>query len=326
MDIFLGGRTVPFKYGEMPRSYIFINDGRGRFSERTEEIAPQLVNEGMVKDAVIADVDKDGKMDLVVAQEWGGIHAYLQSDQTYQRKIMSASKGWWNCVKPVDIDNDGDVDFILGNLGENSRIKASQQEPVRLYYGDFDDNGTKEQVMSFYQGGVEVPFSNKAELEKQMPGLKKKFLYARDFAKASMAQIFDQSKLNQSRVLTADYFSNAILLNEGNMVFTLKPLPAEAQFSSVRSVGLTDYNDDGLTDLLLGGNFYGASVSMGRNDADYGTMLVNKGNGQLEATGIPGLVIKNEIRKIRSVKLGEQTAWIIARNNDSTLMIRIQGK
>ncbi len=141
-----------------------------------------------------------------------------------------------------------------------------------------------------------------------------------------MAQIFDQSKLNQSRVLTADYFFNAILLNEGNTVFTLKPLPTEAQFSSVWSVGLTNYNDDGLTDLLLGGNFYGASVSMGRNDADYGTMLVNKGDGLFAATGIPGLVIKNEIRKIRSVKLGEQTAWIFARNNDSTLMIRIQDK
>ncbi len=118
-----GGRAVPFKYGEIPRSYILINDGGGRFSERTEEIAPQLANGGMVKDAVMADVDKDGIMDLVVAYEWGGIYAYLQSNKTYQRKLLCSSKGWWNCIKPVDIDNDGDVDFILGNLGENSRIK-----------------------------------------------------------------------------------------------------------------------------------------------------------------------------------------------------------
>ena len=322
MDVFIGGRAVPFEYGKIPRSYIFINDGKGKFSDATAIIAPELVNAGMVKDADMADVDGDGKPDLVLALEWGGIIAYVHTGQQFVRRTLTASKGWWNCVKPVDIDNDGDIDFILGNLGENSRLKASVKEPVRMYYDDFDDNGKKDQVMSYYLDGQEIPYANKSELEKQMPAMKKKFLYAEDFAKATMDQIFDRSKLNKSLVLTAENFSNAILINEGGMKFTLKPLPPAGQFTSFRDAVVIDYNHDGLIDILIGGNFYGSSVSMGRNDADFGTLLINKGNGRMEAGGLPGMIIRNEIRKILPVKLGNDTAWVIARNNDSTLLFR----
>ena len=325
MDIFLGGRAIPFAYGDIPRSYIFINDGNGKFRDATNEIAPGLSDVGIVKDAEMADIDGDGKKDLVLALEWGGITGFVQGNDQFAKRTMSPSKGWWNCIKPVDLDNDGDIDFILGNLGENSRLKASVKEPVRLYVYDFDDNGTKDQIMSYYLDGQEIPFANKSELEKQMPGMKKKFLYAEDFAKASMDQIFDRSKLNKSHLLTADNFSNAVLINEGGMKFTLKELPPQAQFSSIRDAVVVDYNHDGLPDLVCGGNFYGSSVSVGRNDADFGTLLINKGNGNMEAQTLPGLVIRNEVRKILPIVIGKDTDWVVARNSDSLMLIRKRG-
>ena len=122
----------------------------------------------------------------------------------------------------MDIDNDGDIDLVAGNLGLNSRLKASAKEPVRLYYNDFDDNGQKEQVLSYYSGGKELPFANKDELQKQMPVIKKKFLYAEDFAKATIGEIFTEDKLRNARILTADFFSSAVLINDGHMNFTIK--------------------------------------------------------------------------------------------------------
>ncbi len=326
IDIFLGGRSVPFEYGEIPHSYIFMNDGKGQFKDATGLLAPELSQAGMVKDADIVDIDGDGRKDLVIALEWGGIWGFLQQqDHRYVRRTMTVARGWWNCVKPVDLDNDGDTDFILGNLGENSRLSASSNEPVKMYIADFDGNGKKEQVMSYYLKGQEIPFANKAELEKQMPGMKKKFLYAEDFAKATMDQIFDRAKLNASYQLSADYFSNAALINEGGMKFTLKALPALAQLSSMRDAVISDFNNDGLMDVVTGGNFYGSSVSVGRNDGDFGTLLMNKGNGKMEANALPGLVIKNEIRKILPLKIGKENVLVVARNNDSTMLIRKRG-
>jgi len=155
--------------------------------------------------------------------------------------------------------------------------------------------------------------------------MKKKFLYAEDFAKATMDQIFDRSKLNKSHLLTAENFSNAVLINDGAMKFTLKELPPQAQFSSIRDAVIVDYNHDGLPDLISGGNFYGSSVSVGRNDADFGTLLINKGGGNLEAQTLPGMVIRNEVRKILPIVVGKETDWVVARNSDSLMLIRKRG-
>ena len=177
----------------------------------------------------------------------------------------------------MDIDNDGDIDLIAGNLGWNSRLKASTEKPVRLYYNDFDDNGKKEQVVSYYVNDKELPFANKDELQKQIPRIKKKFLYAEDFAKASIQDIFSADKLKNAALLTADYFANAVLINDGHMNFTVNALPWEAQLSSYRDAISTDANKDSLPDILLVGNYYDNNIQMGRYDADFGTLLVNKG-------------------------------------------------
>lgn len=235
-------------------------------------------------------------------------------------------KGWWNFALPIDIDNDGDIDLVAGNLGLNSRLKASGKEPVSLYYNDFDDNGKKEQVLTYFLEGREIPFANKDELQKQIPLLKKKFLYAENFAKASLTEIFGAGKLDKSQKLTADYFSNAVLINDGKLNFTMQALPWQAQLSSYRDAVIVDANGDTLPDILLFGNYYNSNIQMGRYDADFGTMLVNKGKGNFSPESINGLQVKGQVRYIREIMINKKQAFILARNNDSTMVIRFSGK
>jgi hypothetical protein len=193
-----------------------------------------------------------------------------------------------------------------------------------LYFNDFDDNGKKEQVLTYYLDGHEIPFANKDELQKQIPVIKKRFLYASDFAKAGLDEIFSADKLKNSEVLTADYFPNSILMNKGNMNFTTIPLPWLAQLSPYKDAVVVNANNDSLPDILIVGNFYDNNIQMGRNDADFGTILLNKGNGQFNCQSINGLQIKGEVRHIRKINIGKEEAYILARNNDSVMVIKFK--
>ena len=328
IDLFIGARTVPWEYGQIPQSYLLLNDKTGRFTDVTETYAPELKNAGFVTQAYWFDIDKDGDKDLLVSLEWGGITAFINNKGHFTKKVLSDKKGWWNFILPCDIDNDGNIDLIAGNLGLNSRLKASVEEPVRLYFNDFDDNGKKEQILTYYVAGKQLPFANKAELEKQIPVLKKNFLYAEDFAKATLSQLFGPEKLKKSDVLTANYFANAVFMNKGNLKFDVEALPVEAQFSPFKDAVIVNANNDNLTDILLMGNYYDNNIEMGRYDADYGTILINKGKGVFEAQSVNGLAIKGQVRHIKPIKIGKQTAFIVARNNDSIMVIKFdeQGK
>jgi enediyne biosynthesis protein E4 len=332
IDLFLGGRAVPWEYGEIPRSYLLQNDGTGKFTDVTDRYTKDLSRVGMVTQATWVDIDKDGDKDLIVCCEWGPIYVFLNNKGSFVQQRLTNKNGWWNFVLPVDIDNDGDIDFIAGNLGLNSRLKASSAQPVRLYYNDFDGNGKKEQVVSYYVAGRELPFANKEELQKQIPEIKKDFLYAGDFAKASMSQIFKKNKLNGGEVLTADYFSNSLLINNGpfssssnssgQLNFTTIPLPWEAQLTSYRDAVVINANNDSLPDILLVGNFYDNNIQMGRYDADFGTVLVNKSQGKLQCENLKGIEIKGQVRHIKNIRIAGQGAFILARNNDSVMVMQ----
>jgi hypothetical protein len=324
VDLFIGGRAIPWEYGVTPRSYLLQNDGKGKFTDVTELYAPGLANIGMVTQALWFDIDKDGDKDLILCSEWGGIDAFINSNGKFSRKILSDKKGWWNFILPFDINNDGNVDLIAGNLGLNSRLHASVEEPVNLYYNDFDDNGKKEQVLTYYLEGREIPFANKEELTRQMPILKKKFLYAADFAKASLENIFTSEKLAGATKLTANYFSNAILINHGNLNFSTEALPWEAQLTSFRDAQIIDANGDQLPDILLGGNYEDNNIQMGRYDADYGTILVNKGTHGFEAETVHPIIINGQVRHIAPIKIQNKLCYILAKNNDYLQVIRVK--
>jgi hypothetical protein len=321
-DLFIGGRSVPFDYGRTPRSYLLLNDGNGKFMDVTDKYAPGLGAVGFVTSGQWFDLNKDGRKDLLLSTEWGGLIAFLHQGNGYVKKLLTDKKGWWNFLLPVDIDGDGDLDLIAGNLGLNSRLHASVEQPVRMYYNDFDDNGKKEQVVTYYLDGRELPFANKNELEKQIPSLKKSFLYADNFAKATLTDIFPLDKLRKADTLTANYFSNALFINDGNLHFEAKALPWEAQLSSYRDAMVVDANHDSLPDILLVGNFYDNNIQMGRYDADYGTVLLNQGHDSVTAATINGLVIKGQVRHIRPIKINGIPSFVLARNNDSTAVIR----
>ncbi len=326
IDLFIGGRTVPWEYGQIPRSYLLQNDGSGRFVDVTERVAGELAKVGMVTGAAWNDIDKDGDQDLVVSCEWGTIDAFIKGNGRFVRKPLIKNKGWWNFVLPVDIDNDNDVDLVAGNLGLNSRLKASATEPVRLYYSDFDGNGKREQILTYFINGNELPFVNKDELQKQLPFIKKKFLYAGDFARASVTEIFGARVWSAAEVLSADYFANAVLVNDGSLNFTPIPFPWQAQLSPYRDAQIIDANRDSLPDILLGGNYYDNNIQMGRYDADFGTVLVNRGNGNFSCQSLNGISIRGQVRRIKPINIAGQKAYILARNNDTVKVVRFAPK
>jgi hypothetical protein len=321
-DLFIGGRSVPRYYGERPRSYLLLNDGQGRFTDVTDKYASDLSQIGFVTQALWLDLDKNGKKDLIVSLEWGGIVAFMNNGGTFTKKTLTDKKGWWNFILPVDLNNDGHIDLIAGNLGLNSRLHASITQPVRLYYGDFNHNGSKEQILSYYVHDRQLPFANKDELERQIPALKKRFLYAEDFAKASFENLLSADDLQKADTLSADYFANAVLMNDGNGNFTVKAMPWEAQLSPYRDAVVVDANGDSLPDILLVGNYYENNIQMGRYDADYGTLLLNQGRDSFSVAPLNGVTIKGQTRHVREINIVGKRSYIMARNNDSVKVIR----
>jgi enediyne biosynthesis protein E4 len=323
-DLFIGGRGVPTQFGLTPSSYLLINDGTGHFNDQTEKYSAELHHAGFVTGAVWADVNNDTKKDLVICSEWGTIDAYINAGDKFEKRVLSAKKGWWNFILPIDINGDGKIDFVAGNVGLNNRLKASPKEPVRLYYNDFDENGTKEQLLTYYLHGKEIPFASKAEMERQLPVLRKRFNYAKDFASANLPEIVSSDKLSSAELYSADYFDNCLLLNKGNMKFDVTSLPWQAQLTSYKDATIVDANGDGLADVLLAGNYYENNIEMGRYDADYGSLLLNNGRGAFTYSPLNGEVIKGQARKVRRIIINGKEAYVVARNNDSTVVITFE--
>jgi hypothetical protein len=324
VDLFFGGRAVPWQYGEIPPSYLLKNNGKGLFTDVTKQYCPALPTIGMVKDANWIDISGDKKPDLLLALEWGNVVAFTTETTQWKQNTITDKKGWWNSITPFDADGDGDMDLIAGNIGLNTRLKASAAEPVKMYYADFDNNGKKEQVITYFLSGKETVFATKEELQKQLPYLKKKYLYAADFASASLNELFGKAELKKAAQLKADYFGHLLLINDGKGTFSEKPLPWQVQLFPIRGAVADDVNGDNIPDLLLATNFYACNIQLGKYDADYGTVLVGKGKGNFKAEQYNQFNLKSEGRKIKKIFTQRKPAYILATNNDAIKVLRFK--
>jgi hypothetical protein len=326
LDLFVGSRSIPGIYGLEPNQLFLENDGHGNFKDVTETRMKHVKKIGMVTDALWMDYDGDGDKDLIVTGEWMKVHIF-RNDKGYFTEVtdkagLGETSGWWNCIRAADVDGDGDLDLIGGNLGLNSMLKASVKEPVEMYLKDFDNNGSLDQVICSYQGGISYPVASLDEIISQMPFLAKKFPNYSDFGGKTVKDIFGEAAILQSTIKRAELFESCLFLNNGDGTFETKKLPNLAQVSPVRDILVRDFNLDGKTDLVLVGNYYSERPSLGRYDASYGWCLLGDTSGGYKPLmpAISGLKIKGDARRILPIEvLGKH--YLVTAVNDDNLQI-----
>jgi enediyne biosynthesis protein E4 len=328
VDVFVGGRVVPWRYGVDPPSMLLQNDGRGHFTDVTDRLAPELRRIGMVTDAVWRDVDGDGRLDLVVVGEWMPITVFHNAGggrlvRTAVRGLEN-SEGWWNRIVAGDFTGNGRVDFLIGNLGLNSALRASAAQPLTMYVGDFNRNGFVEQVLCEYNGGVSYPLAVRDALINALPYLSRRFLTYERYAHQTCADLFSPAELKNAVTKTVRTFATMLARNNGDGSFTLVPLPWEAQIAPVYGILPTDIDGDGRLDVLLGGNFDGLPPQIGRLRSSYGLLLRGDGTGNFTPvrTSASGFLVPGETRDIPRLRTASGDLFIVARNNDAPLAFR----
>ncbi|MEM7105132.1 MAG: VCBS repeat-containing protein [Bacteroidota bacterium] len=320
LDFFIGARAEVWNYGEVPTSFLFKNLGSGQFEDVTSAVSDGLAKVGMVKNGHWSDIDMDGDQDLILAMEWDAIQLFENKKGKFSKRPLGKEKGWWNFVLPHDFDGDGDIDLIAGNLGQNTKFKPTADEPVRLYVNDFDSNGKIEQIVTYFVEGQEIPFANYAELTKQMVKLKKRYLYSKDLAAASVQEIFGKEKLTEAIYYEANYLSSAYYENTGNSQFEVQALPDELQFSLLNAASLADFNGDNKKEVLLGGNFFDANIELGWYDASPGHILAFGNDGQMEVSTLGDVRLKKQVKKIRPITINNKACYVVSRNR-ATLQV-----
>jgi hypothetical protein len=320
-DIFVGARSIPGDYGTSPVSALLKNDGKGHFTDVAQTLAPELQHIGMVTDAQWADIDGDGKKELIVVGDWMPLTVFkYKGGQLKKVQEVPNSSGWWNSLTVADVDNNGTLDLVAGNNGLNSKLRADKDHPAKLYIGDFDSNGRKESILVTYKSdGKAYPFNLYGEMMAEMPLLKKKFLHYRQYAGMGIDELLDKGQLSKAVVKTVDQTQTSVFYNDGRGHFTMAPLPQRAQFSPVFAAINTDLNGDNRNDIFMGGNFYGLKPEVGRYDASYGVALLGSGtrNFTFAAPANTGLFLTGEIRDIKQIKTAKGTYILVARNNEA---------
>jgi len=326
-DLFVGVRTRPGVYGVPVNGFILNNDGKGNFTNVTEEKAPQLVKYGMMTDAQWIDWDGDQDLDLVVAGEWLPITIWENQEGSFVpfSQNIPTQTGLWTCVEIADLNEDGKPDLLLGNHGLNSRLQAGDTTPVEMFVNDFDRNGAPEQLITVYQGDKSYPLALRQDVVMQMPGLKKQYLKYASYKDATIEEMFPPQILARSYKWSAQRMETSIWLSQSDGSYAWGSLPLEAQMAPVYGMLIEDLDGDGHLDILLGGNFSRSKPEIGIYAASYGTYL--KGNGKGDFESIPnkevGLKIKGEVRDIVSVKTDQGKRLVVAKNDAAIQWLKI---
>jgi enediyne biosynthesis protein E4 len=323
-DLFIGGRIVPGRFPEAPQSYILLND-KGYFKDVTDRYSTTLKNIGMVTASLWTDFNNDGNLDLMVVGEMMKVHLF-KNDQGKLAKVseqmgLDQTDGLWNSINGGDLDNDGDIDYVLGNIGLNTSYQVSKTDPLSIHFADFDKNGSIDPIYSSVESGVRYPIASLDLLSQQLPILKKKYLNYKNFAKANLNDILDVFPEKKYKKIECKLAHSIILENNGDAGFLIHKLPRIAQVAPTNGSHIRDVNDDGLLDILMVGNNYDTEVVHGRYDAHKGMVLINQGNFTFDLADKTnsGFETYGNCKSIASTWLANGAELFLVGTNDASL-------
>ncbi len=323
LDLFVGGRVEARRYGETPRSYLLENQGNGTFVEVTETRAPALARVGMVTDAAWGDFNGDGRLDLLVVGEWLPLTVFFQQpDGRLAPTPLPDTEGWWFSVQAADLDGDGDLDFVAGNLGLNATLQATPERPAQLYLHDFDRDGQTDPVLVAYWDENAYPVATIDLLAQRFPELGRRFESYHAWGARTLQALFGEEVVQQATVLSAYTFASVWVENDGRGQFTWHPLPEPAQWFPVRALHVGDVTGDGLPDVIAAGNFDEANPALGHYGHGPGVVLVQTAAGTLTPLrpGISGLRLRGQVRRLAWLQRPDGQRWLLAARNDTSVI------
>jgi hypothetical protein len=322
VDFFVGGRSTPHEYGVPGISRILINKGKGTFSDQTSGYLRSNGRIGMVTDAAWSADTRE----LIVVGEWMPITIYKYYADSISIQIIPNSSGWWNTIHLDDLDEDGDMDFLVGNMGLNTNLSASPAEPLELYVWDYDLNLTLDPIISYYRDGQKWTYPGLDELSQQIRDAKKVERTYESYSSRTFSEIFPEERLQTSLHQQAQILASVWVENRGQEGFEMHALPVEAQISPIYGFLSHDFNGDGYKDILTVGNFYGNQPSIGKCDASFGTLLKGSGQGNFEEVKHreSGFAVYGEARDVKIMNSeNQQKLVLVSRNNTETRLFRV---
>ncbi|WP_299550842.1 VCBS repeat-containing protein [Seonamhaeicola sp.] len=331
-DLLVLGRQIPGKYPAPASSYLLKNrsdESAVNFENVTEQIAPFFKDLGMATSAVITDFNKDSWQDIIIVGEWMPVKVFENNKGTFKDVseaygLTNDTRGWWWNINQGDFDQDGDMDYIIGNNGLNYKYKATEDETFDIYANDFDKNNQQDIVLSYYNEGEQYPLRGRECSSQQIPGIKQKFKNYQGFSEATLVDVYGKENLENALHYQVKSFASIYLEND-NGAFIIHELPVESQFSSINGILVNDYDKDGHLDALIAGNLYNSEVETPRNDASYGLFL--KGNGQGQFNSVPvmksGFYAPGDVKDMKEIIINNKKYIIVAKNNDDFQFIKV---